>query len=74
MRGYEWSNLWTSVGNRIVARACDVRGDDWFDREWNDMIVARKKLIGQRLKRAIKTVMKQNDLRFSSNILLLETC
>src|SRR5260370_40084142 len=43
MRGDAWVNLWTSVMNRIFASTCDARGEDWFDREWNDMIDARKK-------------------------------
>jgi hypothetical protein len=62
MEGYAWINMWTSVMNRIFANACEARGEDWFDREWNSLVDARKKLIGKRLKPALKRVMKPNDL------------
>lgn len=62
MQGHKWINMGTSVMNRIWASALEARGEEWFEREWNNMIIGRKKMIGQRLKPALKRVMKANEL------------
>jgi hypothetical protein len=62
LNGRNWSDLARRMMNRIWAVAREVRGEDWWGREWNKYVGKRRKSIDARLGPALKRAMGEHDL------------
>ena len=62
LTGNKWSNIGTTISNRVNNQATAVRGAEWKTREWDGLIDELNAAVEKRIGSIVKSVIRKNKL------------